>query len=112
VLLWAGADPGSVGMGARMPQAPTFADALAPDHVNDLLVLAQPAPPRPPTPSNSTTPTDAPAGSARPLDALFEGIPFASVRAILSANDGLAGILEDIRRFRQDPEAFEHALDP
>ncbi len=112
LLLWAGADPGTVGMGARMPRAPTFEDILAPDHVNDLHVAAPPPAPPPPTPTITASHDEPPAGSGRPLDALFQGIPFASVRAILSENDGLAGILEDIHRFRQDPEGFEHSLDP
>jgi hypothetical protein len=42
----------------------------------------------------------------------FDGIPFAVVRAILSANDGLGSILEATRRFHLDPEAFERGLTP
>jgi len=110
LLRWAGVDPGTVSMGARMPMAPTFEDVLAGDHVNDGLPLSPAAALRPLTPTTGPTAGGPPAGAGRPLDAVFDGIPFAAIRAILSANDGLAGIVEAARRFRLDPEAFEGRL--
>ena len=112
LLLWAGVDPGSVDMGARMPKAPTFEGALAGDHVNDETVQVEPpayglqSPPASGAPAGEAPP----AGSARPLDALFEGIPFAATRAIIATNDGLAGIQAATERYRQDPEQYEASL--
>jgi phospholipase C len=111
LLLWAGVDPGSVNMGARMPKAPTFEGALATDHVNTAVVQTTPPP------ASNTAPMSAadaqglpPAGSGRPLDALFDGITFAATRAILTTNASIEGIQQDIRRYRLDPEQFESAL--
>ncbi len=48
LLMWAGVDPASAGMGARMPVAPTFEGVLADDHVNVHAARpeVQPRPPR------------------------------------------------------------------
>jgi len=112
LLLWAGVDPGSVDLGARMPKAPTFEGVLAGDHVNNETVqVEQPAYGlRVPTAAGAATEEAPPAGSARPLDALFEGIPFAATRAILATNSSMDGIQADTRRYREDPEKFEASL--
>src|SRR5258708_27964227 len=81
LLLWAGVSLSSVSMGARMPQAPTFEGVLAGDHVNNELVNGE----QPSTGLHTeraaadTALTEAPpTGSAKPLDALLQGIPFAA----------------------------------
>ncbi|HVE73377.1 MAG TPA: alkaline phosphatase family protein [Thermoanaerobaculia bacterium] len=112
-LMWAGVDPNdsSLGLGARMPAAPTFEGVLSKTIVNEeQLDLALPSiePWKPETMPGTDLP--APLSRGEPLNDLFEGVSFASVRAILHDNRSLAGIMEGIERYRADPQAFEAAL--
>lgn len=123
MLLWAGVDPASAGLGNRVPAAPSFDGVLSPTPVNPYQVAPQTVvngqlpdiiwDPRSPEPSAAATVTDASgdAPAAQPLDdSLFAGIPFASVRAILGESDTLADIETWIAKFNSDPAAFEAAL--
>jgi phospholipase C len=107
LLLWAGVDPGGVDLGKRMPQAPTFEGVLEADHANPAPATAIP------TVAETSTATDdeddSPGGAGRPLNALFDGIGFASVKAMIESGD-MATIHADIERYRQDPEKFESGL--
>lgn len=105
LLLWAGVDLGTVDFGKRMPMAPTFEGVFDANPVNDAQFDLQ----RPPAPE-PVGGMDVPDGGGAPLNALFEGIPFASVRAIMNASNSLAEIMEGIAAYRADPEKFEASL--
>ena len=100
LLLWAGVDAASAGMGARMPVAPTFEGVLADDHVN----------------VHAARPEVAEAAAAEPdeglVNHLLEGVPFAATKAIINAADDVAAVEAGVSRYRADPEAFEASLDP
>ncbi len=109
MLMWAGVDPGSVDLGKRMPKAPTFEDALAPNHVNGSEHINEERPraaARAVTASDDTKPAVA---GGKPLNALFEGVNGAATRAIIGSGD-LATIHADVERYRKDPEQFEASL--
>ena len=57
-----------------------------------------------------STPSASPA-PGQPLNVLFEGIPFASVRTILQNSTTLADILAGIATYKADPGGFETALE-
>lgn len=44
------------------------------------------------------------------LNALFEGMPFAAVRAILNASTTTADVLDGIAKYNGDPAGFEASL--
>ena len=99
LLMWAGVDPASAGMGARMPVAPTFEGVLADDHAN----------------VHAGRPEVAAAGAAEPdvgmVNHLLEGVPFAATKAIVDAADQVGDVEAEVSRYRADPEAFEASLD-
>lgn len=103
LLGWAGADVS--GFFSRMPQAPTFdglirkSDSEAADHADAMrkahdLALAPPAYTRP----------------LRTSNALFEGVGFASVRAILSTSKAPEEVVRKVEAYRRDPEGFAATL--
>jgi phospholipase C len=106
-LLWAGVDPNSVNLGRRMPQAPTFEGVLSSWVVNDVAFES----PQVISGLEGADVAAGPAGPGLPLNAIFEGMPFASVRAVLSASETLADIMEGIAKFKADPVAFERSLE-
>ncbi len=108
LLLWAGVDLGTVNLGKRMPQAPTFEDVLEPDHVNDGNL--EPMAPLPDSLSPAEREDDPPGGAGRPLNHLFEGIGAAATKAMVESGD-IATVQADIDRYRRDPEKFEAMLD-
>ncbi|HUR83047.1 MAG TPA: alkaline phosphatase family protein [Thermoanaerobaculia bacterium] len=113
-LMWAGVDPNdpTLELGRRMPAAPTFEGVLSKTIVNDDKLLDLVPPPEPSYDTEMMPGTNLPGPySGEPLNALFEGIPFASVRAILANNRSLVGIMEWIERYLADPQAFEAALE-
>jgi hypothetical protein len=101
LLMWAGVDPASAGMGARMPAAPTFEDVLADDHVNVHAARPEAA-------------SAAAAVAAEPdeglVNHLLEGVPFAATKAIINAADDVAGVEAGVSRYQADPGAFEASL--
>jgi phospholipase C len=117
LLLWAGVDLRTVQLGKRMPEAPTFEGVLEHEIVNNETLPSAGGLLTVPPITAGTAPAeqlselaDPPAGSTRPVDALFEGVSFVATRAILSANEDLAGIRAEIERYRQDPDKFEAEL--
>lgn len=111
LLLWAGVDPGSVDLGLRMPLAPTFEDAMAPNHVNSGEHLGQASAKRALLTASPADDVSAAAGGGKPLNALFEGVDGAATRAIIASAD-LATIHAEVERYRKDPEQFEAELAP
>ena len=109
LLMWAGVDPNTAGFGKRMPKAPAFDYVLASTPVNqEKCVLKQSKPPAAAVGGEQVF-------SALPdesLDSLFEGVPFAVVKAILGAdpNQSFSAIRAEIKRYRSDPEKFESLL--
>jgi len=103
LLGWAGVDLAQWNFGLRVQNAPTFEYVLADHHVNwggfpgTENALAAEAPPEP-----EHDPND--------VSALFVGIPFASVRAILHDNKTLEDIQSAIAEYHRDPEKFEATL--
>lgn len=92
LLLWAGVDLGNVHFGKRMPQAPTFDGVLADEPVNTSAValLSPPAQPQ--------------------LDALLQGISGVALRAMFTASESLAGLYEELAKYRADPQKYEDSL--
>lgn len=111
-LLWAGVDLNTVNYGKRMPAAPTFEGVLSTHHVNDGIADLEPMPEAPPPPPEPIPGLDAepPMPAREPLNALFEGVSFASVRRIVRDHQSLAAIRQEIERYRADPEKFETEL--
>lgn len=114
LLLWAGVDLGQVQLGKRMLQAPTFEGVVQNKNVNPgpPIVGTQAAALAQPLAAAAVAGADEgpPAGSARPLDAIFEGVGAAATRAIIEKSDNLADIQAEVGRYRQDPEKFEASL--
>jgi phospholipase C len=123
MLLWAGIDPATAGLGARVPAAPSFHGVLSPTPVNSLGLspfgedndkIAQALSMPMASDDTQTGEPDEPLGeppSAQALDqTLFDGMPFASVRAIISESDTLADVETWIAIFKSDPAMFEAAL--
>lgn len=102
-LLWAGVDPNSATLGKRMPQAPTFEGVFSSSIVNDATFQAAPML----SGLNTVDEASGPAGSGQPLNALFEGMPFAAVRSILHDATTIADIHEAIASYRANPAAYE-----
>jgi phospholipase C len=96
-LRWAGVDVNSTtfDLGQRMPAAPHFDDVLFPTAVNHEF-LEDVHIPEPDT--------------TRPLNDIFEGVGFASVRRIMDDNDTVEGMKADVARYHADPAAFEAQL--
>jgi phospholipase C len=107
LLLWGGVDLGSVNLGKRMPEAPTFEDVLELDHVNDGNV--EPIAPLPDSLFPAEREDDPPGGAGRPFNLLFEGIGAAATKAIIDSGD-IATVPADIDRYRRDPEKFDAVL--
>ena len=93
LLGWAGIDFRGVDFGKRMPQAPTFEGVLSDTIVNtaDLSDVKVPDYELPPN----------------EIGALFEGVGFAAVRAILRRMNTLKEIQAEIARYHADPRAYE-----
>jgi len=98
LLEWAGVDIPQTYFGKRMLAAPSFAGALA-DHPVNFGGL-----------DTSFEMPQAPEPDPNDLSALFEGVAFASTRAILHRNKTLEDIQADIARYRADPDKFEDSL--
>lgn len=96
LLLWAGVDPMSTSypFGRRMPQAPRFDHVLSPTPVNGIVEDVS-MPPFEPGPS---------------LNALFDGVGFASIRKILRDSKTIDEVKAEVERYRADPAAFEAQL--
>jgi len=106
ILLWAGVDPGSVNLGKRMPAAPTFDGVLSSQVVNNETFEV----PQLTSALDVDFSQRGPAGAGRPLNPLFEGMPFYVVRAILNACSSLPDVYEGVAKFKADPAAFEASL--
>lgn len=108
VLLWAGVDLGSVSLGRRMPEAPTFEGVLADQPVNEgtLTVDATEAHPA----ASRAVKQAHPAGPNDELKALLDGIPVVPRRAILGKSNTLPEVQEEAARYRADPQKFEAML--
>jgi phospholipase C len=102
VLCWAGIDPATAGLGKRVIAAPMFDAVLSDQIVNTQTVTLQ-MPPDSDTSEVSTT--TEPHGNA-----LFAGMPFASVREIINNSSNIESVKTDIARFKADPAAFETKL--
>jgi phospholipase C len=103
LLLWAGVDPNSAGLGNRMPLAPTFDYVLESERVNlsDFQCTARLIP----------TVEEAPLGTpGQPLNALFEGIPFLVTKEILKTSKSFSQIKVAVERYRADPAKFEQQM--
>jgi phospholipase C len=99
LLLWGGVDLKSVPhFGNRMLAAPTFEGVLSSKIVNKSTFKARPAVPPKPSPG--------PAGAGKPLNALFEGIPFAATRAIIDRSPTIPDLLAEIAKFKADPKGY------
>lgn len=96
LLLWAGVDPQlpTLGFGNRMPLAPTFDHVLSPTPVNTEEVEIEPIP----------------CEEGETLNAMFEGVGFASIRKIMRDSRTLEEAQAEVARYRADPAAFEAAL--
>src|SRR5947209_1110201 len=107
LLGWAGADIGSAGFFARMPQAPAFDGVLHRDDTaaadNDAAIQG----------AFGNGPLPAPAGSKPPRtnNALFEGVSRASVRYITATSRTPEQMLEKIAEYKRNPERFEASLE-
>lgn len=115
MLLWAGVDPTTAGLGNRVIAAPSFDGVLSSTVVNTYGAgLADDAALEPPpTPEVGTAPeyTGITVASATALDEdLFEGIGFASVRMIIHHSESLDDVHAWIAKYRANPGAFEAAL--
>jgi phospholipase C len=110
LLLWAGVDPETAGLGARMPQAPTFDYVLANTQVNAGDVqFSQPEPE-----GDAAGVAHGGAGpTASAANALFEGVPFGMIKVIMdaSASKSSSYMRALIERYRKDPEQFETWLE-
>jgi phospholipase C len=107
LLLWAGVDPASAGFGKRMPAAPTFEGIFQDDIVNDAPLIIGPAlESQGPTQEAGAPAIQGELPHAGPLDELFKGIDFVGTRAIIDANDSIAGMLADIRAYKKDPAKY------
>ncbi|MGD2119476.1 MAG: alkaline phosphatase family protein [Chromatiales bacterium] len=110
LLLWAGVDPASAGLGKRVEVAPSFAGVLSDKPVNksdvsleavaftDIAMEQKDAP----EPVSDQEPAN-----MQSLDELFGGVSFSSVRDILNQNDNLDDIKTAVAAYRQDPAEFE-----
>jgi phospholipase C len=102
-LQWAGADVTKAGFFKRMPAAPTFEGVLLRD---DKAVADNAAAIR----SSFPAPSAPVAPPPKTVNHLFEGIAFASVRAILGRSRSPEEMLRLIETYRRDPEAFQRSL--
>jgi phospholipase C len=99
LLLWAGVDPETAGLGLRVPLAPTFDYVLESQQVNfaEFVHAAPKAAIVPPAPLGTP---------GQPLNALFEGVPFAVMKEILSSNKDFSQIKTAVERYRKHPAKF------
>ena len=101
-LLWAGIDPNSVNLGKRMPAASTFEGVFSSKIVNNEILEA----PQLSCALESPDASEGPAGAGKPVNELFEGIPFASVRAILNASTTLSDVQGALAKYKEDPASL------
>jgi phospholipase C len=96
-LLWAGLNPNdaSLGLGKRVAAAPTFENVLSRTPVNTQTVDAS---------------VPASTDDGRALNAIFEGVGFASVRKMMRENETEEQMEREVARYRRDPAAFEAEL--
>lgn len=119
MLLWAGIDPATAGLGNRVAAAPSFDGVLWPNIVNEFTlgpadaadgkVLQRPLPVAMPDVPDYAGLGAAP--EALVLDEhLFDGVSFASVREIINNSASLEDVHAWIAKYHANPEAFEAAL--
>ena len=96
VLRWAGVDPTQAGLGKRVAAAPSFDGVLSNTVVNEQTLAEEP---------NHTGAT-----LTSPANALFAGMPFASIRSILERSPNIGAIKAEIAKFKADPAAYEKRL--
>lgn len=117
MLLWAGIDPATAGLGNRVSAAPSFDGVLWSDVVNtstlddvaDGRALQPPSSTAMPTAPEYAGITTSPEAIAVD-EALFEGISFVSVREIINNSTTLDDVHAWIAKYRANPGAFEAAL--
>lgn len=108
-LLWAGIDPATAGLGKRVIEAPSFDGVLSSKPANeagdmlDTVPLGAVAEAEPGIASE-------PLPEVKPLNSLFEGMPFAVVKAIMNRSKDMEDIDRSIIGFKQDAEKFEAIL--
>lgn len=105
LLRWAGVDPANAGLGKRVASAPCFDAVLANTIVNET-GLEEAEPLITSTGESVETPTDAPT-PLQEIGTQFAGVSFVCMREILRQNETLADIEAAIKRYHQDPQAFE-----
>jgi phospholipase C len=110
LLLWAGVDPATAGLGKRVPAAPSFDGVLSATPVNTGDDTRQPTMFETFHPEEPVAQTQAPP-PATVLDDLFEGMPFASVRAIMQRSERLEDVRSGIAAYKRDPDKFESELE-
>jgi phospholipase C len=109
MLLWAGVDPATAGLGKRVPAAPSFDGVLSSTVVNtsDATPLALDDGAGEPAPAPPTMPT-----RWVQVNELFGDLPHASVKAILNRADGNLDVIQaEVVRYRRDPAGFERELE-
>ncbi|HBU28286.1 MAG TPA: hypothetical protein DEB56_00065 [Thiobacillus sp.] len=111
LLLWAGVNPANAGLGKRVPAAPSFDGVLADTIVNDGTVALQTLAGGDAAPASATASLTAAPPASSPLNGHFDGMPFASVRAILNANDSMGEIEAAIAAFKENPARYESTLE-
>lgn len=96
LLLWAGVDPNSstLGLGARMPKAPTFDWVLSKTPVNNLDLDVKAAPYE----------------EGETLNSIFEGVGRAAVRKIMYTSKTVEQAEAEAARYRKNPAAYEKEL--
>ena len=109
LLLWAGVSPATAGMGKRVASAPRFDGVLSSTPVNTSDVTQKPVAFEPVAVARPEAPAEAPPAGQQ-LNALFEGMPFASVRAILGRSESIEDAHAALATFRKDPDKFEATL--
>jgi phospholipase C len=99
LLLWAGVNPQTAGLGQRMPLAPTFDYVLESEQVNFAEFV--------PAASEAPIVQQAPLGTpGQPLNSLFAGVPFAVTKEILKSNKEFSQIKAAVERYWENPAKF------
>ncbi len=99
LLLWAGLDPETAGLGLRVPLAPTFDHVLESEQVN----LAEFVPAASAAPIVQEAALGTP---GQPINSLFDGVPFLVTKEILNSNKEFSQIKAAVERYRENPAKF------
>jgi phospholipase C len=108
-LRWAGIDPARAGLHNRVAVAPTFEGVLSNTPVNPSPELLPSVPFNAGKEMELKIPLKSPV-EAKPSNGLFEGMPFAIVKAIINRSKDMEEVGHSVTGFKQDPEKFEASL--